>query len=143
MNKATGVLIGAYGIRYRTGKTLVPFRLTGNIEWGVPAPVLEGEDPLTIWVWPGVPLGAYLLHSGGLLEQQGMDIPTQWKDFWCSARTLHVYQFIGAGQHLLLRRGGNGDVHGHSRKGEIHHLTRPNGEMQLPILVRKQPHSVP
>ena len=22
------------GIRYRTGKTLVPFRLSGNVEWG-------------------------------------------------------------------------------------------------------------
>ena len=31
-------------IRYRTGKTLVPFRLTGNVEWGVPAPVLENEN---------------------------------------------------------------------------------------------------
>ncbi len=30
------------GIRYRTGKTLVPVRLTGNIEWGVPAPVMDG-----------------------------------------------------------------------------------------------------
>ncbi|HPY83887.1 MAG TPA: class I tRNA ligase family protein, partial [Ruminococcus flavefaciens] len=40
------------GIRYRTGKTLVPFRLTGNIEWGVPAPVLEGAEGLTVWVWP-------------------------------------------------------------------------------------------
>jgi len=34
------------------GKTLVPFRLTGNIEWGVPAPALEGLDDLTVWVWP-------------------------------------------------------------------------------------------
>ena len=40
------------GIRYRTGKTLVPFRLTGNIEWGVPAPVMDGEKGLTVWVWP-------------------------------------------------------------------------------------------
>ena len=30
-------------VRYRTGKTLVPLRLTGNIEWGVKAPSLEGE----------------------------------------------------------------------------------------------------
>ena len=40
------------GIRYRTGKTLVPFRLTGNIEWGVPAPVMDGVTGLTVWVWP-------------------------------------------------------------------------------------------
>ena len=50
-DEACRVLTDA-GVRYRTGKTLVPFRLTGNIEWGVPAPVLEGEKDLTIWVWP-------------------------------------------------------------------------------------------
>lgn len=49
--KACGVLSG-HSIRFRTGKTLVPFRLTGNIEWGVPAPALEGLEELTIWVWP-------------------------------------------------------------------------------------------
>ena len=38
--------------RFRTGKTLVPFRLTGNVEWGVPAPCIEGLEDLTIWVWP-------------------------------------------------------------------------------------------
>jgi methionyl-tRNA synthetase len=39
-------------VRYRTGKALVPFRITGNISWGVPAPELEGTDGLTIWCWP-------------------------------------------------------------------------------------------
>ena len=32
------------GLRFRTGKALVPFRITGNIEWGVPAPVIEGVE---------------------------------------------------------------------------------------------------
>lgn len=45
-------LLSDNNIRFRAGKTLVPFRLTGNIEWGVPAPVLDGEDGLTIWVCP-------------------------------------------------------------------------------------------
>ena len=45
-------LLTANGVRYRTSKTLVPLRLTGNIEWGVPAPELEGEKGLTVWVWP-------------------------------------------------------------------------------------------
>ena len=49
--KACPVLSNA-GIRYRTGKTLVPLRLTGNIEWGVKAPKLEDEEDLTVWVWP-------------------------------------------------------------------------------------------
>lgn len=49
--KACGIL-SLNNIRFRTGKTLVPFRLTGNIEWGVKAPVIEGLENLTIWVWP-------------------------------------------------------------------------------------------
>ena len=41
------------GIRFRTGKTLVPFRLTGNAAWGVKAPNLDGESAdLTVWCWP-------------------------------------------------------------------------------------------
>ena len=49
--KACG-LLAENNIRYRTGKTLVPFRLTGNVEWGVPAPEKEGIGGLTFWVWP-------------------------------------------------------------------------------------------
>jgi methionyl-tRNA synthetase len=45
-------ILAEHTIRFRTGKTLVPFRLTGNIDWGVPAPNLEGLEGLTIWVWP-------------------------------------------------------------------------------------------
>ena len=39
-------------IRYRTGKTLTPFRLSGNISWGVPVPEKEGVKDLTFYVWP-------------------------------------------------------------------------------------------
>ena len=39
-------------IRFRTGKTLVPFRLSGNIDWGVPVPEKDGVKGLTFWVWP-------------------------------------------------------------------------------------------
>ena len=39
-------------IRFRTGKTLVPFRLSGNIDWGVPVPEKDGIKGLTFWVWP-------------------------------------------------------------------------------------------
>ena len=80
------------GIRYRTGKTLVPFRLTGNIEWGVPAPVLEGEDPLTVWVWPES-LWAPISFTQTYLEQTGAD-RDDWKKYWCSKDST-VYQFIG------------------------------------------------
>lgn len=80
------------GIRYRTGKTLVPFRLTGNIDWGVPAPVLEDEDPLTVWVWPES-LWAPISFTETYLEQIGAE-REDWKKYWCSKDST-VYQFIG------------------------------------------------
>ncbi len=79
-------------IRYRTGKTLVPFRLTGNIEWGVPAPVLEGAEDLTVWVWPES-LWAPISFTVAYLEQCGRNAE-EWKEFWCS-KDAQVYQFIG------------------------------------------------
>ncbi len=82
----------AANIRFRTGKTLVPFRLTGNIEWGVPAPVLEGEDPLTVWVWPES-LWAPISFTKAYLEQIGKD-KDEWKEFWCK-KDSQIYQFIG------------------------------------------------
>ena len=45
-DKAREVL-SARNLFYRTGKTLVPFRLSGNIEWGVPVPECEGHKGLT------------------------------------------------------------------------------------------------
>ncbi|MBR2088688.1 MAG: class I tRNA ligase family protein [Oscillospiraceae bacterium] len=80
------------GIRYRTGKTLVPFRLTGNIEWGVPAPELDGVGGLTVWVWPES-LWAPISFTETYLESIGHS-REEWKDFWCS-KDAKVYQFIG------------------------------------------------
>ncbi len=37
-------ILGKNGIRFRSGKTLVPFRLTGSTDWGVKAPEKEGLD---------------------------------------------------------------------------------------------------
>ena len=85
-------LLTEKGARFRTGKTLVPFRLTGNIEWGVPAPVLEGEDPLTIWVWPES-LWAPISFTVAYLESIGED-KEKWRDYWCS-KDAKIYQFIG------------------------------------------------
>ena len=79
-------------IRFRTGKTLVPFRLTGNIEWGVPAPALEDLTGLTIWVWPES-LWAPVSFTRTILEMRNKGQET-WKDWWCS-REAQVYQFIG------------------------------------------------
>lgn len=80
------------GVRFRTGKTLVPFRLTGNIGWGVPAPALEDLAGLTVWVWPES-LWAPISFTMAWLEAHGRDMDG-WKDWWCS-QDAGVYQFIG------------------------------------------------
>ena len=83
------------GIRYRTGKTLVPFRLSGNIEWGAPIPTIEGfEDmkELTFYVWPES-LWAPISFTKTYLMQQGKD-ETAWKDWWCNP-DCEIHQFIG------------------------------------------------
>jgi len=82
----------AAGVRYRTGKTLVPFRLTGNIEWGVASPRLEGEEQQTVWVWPES-LWAPISFTETYLQRRGIG-REHWKDYWCS-RDARVYQFIG------------------------------------------------
>ena len=80
-------------IRYRTGKTLVPLRLTGNIEWGVKAPKLNQDDEdLTIWVWPES-LWAPISFSKALFKRRGKD-EDEWKKYWCDEQAM-VYQFIG------------------------------------------------
>ncbi len=78
-------------IRYRTGKTLVPFRLTGNVEWGLPAPKTAGDN-LTFWVWPES-LWAPISFTKQWLVQNGKDI-NDWRKFWCD-KDAQVYQFIG------------------------------------------------
>ncbi len=85
-------VLASKGIRYRTGKTLVPFRLSGNIEWGVPVPDKEDLKNLTFWVWPES-LWAPISFTRAYLESQGKKSST-WMDWWNSKEAL-VYQFIG------------------------------------------------
>ena len=85
-------LLNERHVRFREGKTLVPFRLTGNIEWGVPAPELEDEKGLTVWVWPES-LWAPISFTVAYLAAQGRDTE-EWRDFWCDPDA-QVYQFIG------------------------------------------------
>lgn len=81
--------LSAAGIQYRNGKTLVPFRLTGNIEWGVPVP---GNPDLTFWVWPES-LWAPISFTATYLESIGHP-KESWTKWWCS-KDSQVYQFIG------------------------------------------------
>ncbi|WP_303161905.1 class I tRNA ligase family protein [Ruminococcus champanellensis] len=125
------VVLAEQGIRYRTGKTLVPFRLTGNVEWGVPAPQLEGEEPLTIWVWPES-LWAPISFTMAYLEQIGHNTE-EWKDYWCS-KDAQVYQFIGADNIYFYGVAEMGMFM--ALQGKDNLTTHPaDGQMQLPILV--------
>jgi methionyl-tRNA synthetase len=85
-------ILAAAGIRYRAGKTLVPFRLTGNAEWGLAAPVLEDEPNSTVWVWPES-LWAPISFTQTVLKKRGQPSES-WRDWWCS-KDAQVYQFIG------------------------------------------------
>jgi len=91
---ARAVLEGA-GVRFRTGKTLLPFRITGNIEWGVPAPDLEGTHDLTVWCWPESLWAPISFTQTALaVAPEGTYSTTDWHDWWC-ADDAAVYQFIG------------------------------------------------
>lgn len=80
------------GIRFRTGKTLVPFRLSGNVEWGIDVPEKEELKGLTFWVWPES-LWAPISFTKTYLESIGKN-PDEWKEWW-SSKEAKVYQFIG------------------------------------------------
>ena len=80
------------GLRFRTSKALVPFRITGNIEWGVKAPVIDGVEGLTVWCWPEslwAPISFTIAANDALGLPEG-----SWRDFWCDDDA-EVYQFIG------------------------------------------------
>ena len=80
------------GIRFRTSKTLVPFRITGNIEWGVQAPVLDGQEGLTVWCWRE---SGWAPIAFTIAATDALGLPRNtWRSFWC-ADDAEVYQFIG------------------------------------------------
>ncbi|MCH3968009.1 MAG: class I tRNA ligase family protein [Atopobiaceae bacterium] len=104
---ARGVLEAA-GVRFRTGKCLLPFRITGNIDWGIPAPELDGTSDLTVWCWPEslwapisfVQCALALDEARPTSEQRYAD--HDWHDWWCEGaddtgrpRSNQAFQFIG------------------------------------------------
>ncbi|MCL1949637.1 MAG: class I tRNA ligase family protein, partial [Turicibacter sp.] len=80
------------GIHYTAGKTLVPFRLTGNVEWGAQVPGRDGLEGLTFWVWPES-LWAPISFTQTYLESIGKE-RSEWTRWWGGEEAL-VYQFIG------------------------------------------------
>ena len=119
------------GIRYRTGKTLVPFRLTGNIEWGVPAPVMDGEEGLTVWVWPES-LWAPISFTQTYLEKIGRD-RSEWKNYWCS-KDATVYQFIGQ-DNIYFYGIAEPAMWMAQQQADEKVSNPPEGELQMPVIV--------
>lgn len=84
--------LSAGAIRYRTGKTLVPFRISGNVSWGVPVPDCDGLSGLTFYCWPES-LWAPISFTRTLLKQRGKS-EDEWKNWWCSKDSV-VFQVLG------------------------------------------------
>ena len=80
------------GVHYTAGKTLVPFRLSGNVEWGVPVPDKEDEKGLTFWVWPES-LWAPISFTKAYLASKGAP-EDEWQKWWNDDEA-QTYQFIG------------------------------------------------
>ena len=89
-DKAKAVL-DACNIHYTSGKTLVPFRLSGNVEWGVLFPECEGLKDLTFWVWPESLWAPISFTLAYLKEHEKADDLSKW---WYDDES-KVYQFIG------------------------------------------------
>ena len=122
--------VSAGAIRYRTGKTLVPFRLSGNITWGVPVPEKDGLEDLTFYVWPES-LWAPISFSRTFMKKKGM-ADDEWKNWWCS-KDAKVYQvlgednvyFYGPAQHAMWLA---------TQKGEPV-VDAPEGDLQISQLI--------
>lgn len=78
-------------IRYRTGKTVVPLRISGNVNWGIPVPVKDGINNLTFWVWPES-LWAPISFTKYFLKENKND--NDWEKWW-KCKDSNIYQFIG------------------------------------------------
>lgn len=85
-------VLDKYLVRYRTGKTLVPFRISGNVPFGVPVPEKDGAEGLTFWVWPES-LWAPISFTKTVLAARGAE-EGAWQRWW-NDDDAKVYQFIG------------------------------------------------
>lgn len=84
--------LDSLSINYTSGKTLVPFRLSGNISWGVKVPDRDELKDLTFWVWPES-LWAPISFTKAYLESIGENTE-DWHKWWDDEDSM-VYQFIG------------------------------------------------
>ncbi len=119
-------ILSQNGIRYRTGKTLTPFRLSGDISWGVPCPEVDGLKNQTFYVWPES-LFAPISFSKTYLESIGKD-ENEWKKYWCS-KDGKVYQFLG--EDNLYFYGPAQQAMFIHYNGEKSNINADNGELQI------------
>lgn len=123
-------VLAANGLRSRQGKTLVPFRLTGNLDWGLPVPELDGLAGLTFWVWPES-LWAPISFTAAYIEKQGGN-KDDWKQWWCS-KDATVYQFIGEDNVYFYGLAEMAMFLG--MQGKNPQADPPDGQLQLPVIV--------
>lgn len=119
-------ILAENGIRYRTGKTLTPFRLTGDIAWGVPCPEIQGVSGQTFYVWPES-LWAPISFTKTYLESIGKD-ENEWKKYWCS-KDGKVYQFLG--EDNLYFYGPAQQAMWIATQGKNFQLDAPEGQLQV------------
>lgn len=118
------------GIRYRTGKTVVPFRISGNTKWGIKIPDTDGAKDLTFWVWPES-LWAPISFTKTVLEARGEDIDS-YKKWWCD-EDAGVYQFIGEDNIYFYGIAQTGLFLG--LQGKDYSVTPEKGKLRLTNLV--------
>lgn len=115
--------LDSMGIFYRAGKTLVPFRLSGNVEWGVKVPDKDELKDLTFWVWPES-LWAPISFTQSYLESVGRN-KEEWLEWWNAEDSL-VYQFIGEDNIYFYSI---------AEMGMFKHLLNDKGGLKLPHVI--------
>lgn len=85
--EAAAAQLTANGTRFRNGKTLTPFRMTGNSPWGVAVP----KENATFYVW-AESSWAHMSSTKVLLKSKNSKL--DWKDFWCDKNSA-TFQVIG------------------------------------------------
>lgn len=119
-------ILAANNIRYRTGKTLTPFRLTGDIWWGVPCKEVRGVKNQTFYVWPES-LWAPISFTKTYLESIGKN-DDEWKRYWCS-KDAQVYQFLG--EDNLYFYGPAQQAMFLATQGKNYKFDAPEGQLQI------------
>ena len=127
---ARGILAEA-DIRFRTGKALVPFRISGNVDWGVPVPEMDGVSGLSVWCWPES-LWAPISFTMARNDMAGLS-RDEWRKFWCN-KDAAIYQFIGQ-DNLYFYGVAQPALWAALQEGDTPVADAPEGELQQSKLI--------